>query len=80
MIDLPNAAHAPMIASNREAWRKSGRLSIRVSAATRRFLCRGCYFILEEAPGATLADIPADWKCPDCGTDKGNLRLYRAAG
>ena len=48
-------------------------------AASRRFICRGCYFIYEDAPGKTdFADAPADWKCPDCGTDKGNFRPYRA--
>ncbi len=44
-----------------------------------RFICRGCYFIYDEnkghapdgiAPGTPFADIPAQWHCPDCGTDK----------
>ncbi len=52
-----------------------------------RFICRGCYFIYEEgkglpaqgiAPGTALADIPASWKCPDCGTDKVNFKPYVA--
>ena len=54
----------------------------------RRFICRGCYFIYEEAqglprqdvaPGTPFADIPTSWRCPDCGTDKGNFRPYVAA-
>lgn len=52
-----------------------------------RFICRGCYFIYEELrglsaqsipPGAAFADLPAAWKCPDCGTDKSNFRVYGA--
>jgi GntR family transcriptional regulator / MocR family aminotransferase len=48
-------------------------------------MCRGCYFIYEEAnglpqqsirPGTAFADIPANWRCPDCGTDKTTFRPY----
>ena len=51
----------------------------------RRFICRGCYFIYEEAsglpqqsipPGTPFADIAATWRCPDCGTDKTTFRPY----
>jgi GntR family transcriptional regulator/MocR family aminotransferase len=51
----------------------------------RRFMCRGCYFIYEEAeglpaqsipPGTMFADIPSGWRCPDCGTEKGTFRPY----
>jgi GntR family transcriptional regulator/MocR family aminotransferase len=51
----------------------------------RRFICRGCYFIYEEAnglpqqsirPGTAFADIPANWRCPDCGTEKTTFRPY----
>ncbi len=51
----------------------------------RRFICRGCYYIYEEAsgipaagviPGTQFGEIPDAWKCPDCGTDKGNFRPY----
>jgi GntR family transcriptional regulator / MocR family aminotransferase len=50
-----------------------------------RFICRGCYFIYEEAQGlrrlniqagTSFADIPADWLCPDCGTQKENFRPH----
>ena len=53
--------------------------------AQRRFICRGCYFIYEEAnglpqqsikPGTQFADIPTTWRCPDCGTDKSTFRPY----
>jgi len=55
------------------------------SAAQRRFICRGCYFIYEEAtglpqqsisPGTPFARIPTTWRCPDCGTDKATFRPY----
>ncbi|MGB7102323.1 MAG: rubredoxin, partial [Xanthobacteraceae bacterium] len=56
-----------------------------MNGAQRRFMCRGCYFIYEEAaglpqqsirPGTAFADIPANWRCPDCGTDKTTFRPY----
>jgi GntR family transcriptional regulator / MocR family aminotransferase len=56
-----------------------------ISTARRRFICRGCYFIYEEAsglpaqsirPGTPFADIPANWRCPDCGTEKTTFRPY----
>ena len=56
-------------------------------ATQQRFICRGCYFIYEPArglpaqsvaPRTAFADIPANWKCPDCGTDKSNFRIYAA--
>jgi len=60
------------------------------SAAFRRsgpqlFMCGGCYFIYEPpaglpgqsiAPGTPFAAIPANWRCPDCGTDKSTFRPY----
>ena len=53
----------------------------------RRFMCRGCYFIYEEArglpqqsilPGTPFSDIPSSWRCPDCGTEKTTFRPYVA--
>ena len=55
------------------------------TAPQRRFICRGCYFVYEEAnglpqhsirPGTPFADIPANWRCPDCGTEKTTFRPY----
>jgi GntR family transcriptional regulator / MocR family aminotransferase len=49
------------------------------------FICRGCYFIYDPsmglpeqsiAPGTPFADIPSNWRCPDCGTDKTTFRPY----
>jgi GntR family transcriptional regulator/MocR family aminotransferase len=50
-----------------------------------RFICRGCYYIYDEAagvpgsiaPGTPMADLPAAWRCPDCGTDAGKFQPYR---
>jgi GntR family transcriptional regulator / MocR family aminotransferase len=56
-----------------------------MNGAQRRFICRGCYFVYEEAnglpqqsirPGTVFADIPANWRCPDCGTEKTTFRPY----
>ena len=56
-----------------------------LNGAQRRFICRGCYFVYEEAsglpqqsirPGTPFADIPANWRCPDCGTEKTTFRPY----
>jgi len=55
----------------------------------RRFICRGCYFIYEEARGLPQAAIPAgtdfgqlpdSWQCPDCGTEKANFRPHVQSG
>lgn len=54
-------------------------------ADQRRFICRGCYFIYEErgdlapigiAPGTPFSALPAEWRCPDCGTGKETFRPY----
>jgi len=56
-----------------------------VSAAARRFICRGCYFIYDETCGLPQQQVPAgthfaalaaSWRCPDCGTAKANFRPY----
>ncbi len=56
-----------------------------INGAERRFICRGCYFVYEEVnglpqqsirPGTPFADIPANWRCPDCGTEKTTFRPY----
>jgi GntR family transcriptional regulator/MocR family aminotransferase len=54
-------------------------------ASRQTFMCGGCYFIYEPAngspdqliaPGTPFAAIPANWRCPDCGTDKSTFRPY----
>ncbi len=55
------------------------------NAVPTSFMCRGCYFVYDEklgyekdgiAPRTSFATIPADWRCPDCGTDKSKFRVY----
>ena len=50
-----------------------------------RYICRGCYYIYDEAAGAPqngaaprtpFTALPADWRCPDCGTDKSKYIAY----
>jgi len=54
-------------------------------ASRQTFMCGGCYFIYEPsvgapdqlvAPGTPFAAIPANWRCPDCGTEKSTFRPY----
>ena len=53
-----------------------------------RHMCRGCFFIYDDATGspATLiaagtpfADLPAQWRCTDCGAEKSMFVPYAAA-
>jgi GntR family transcriptional regulator/MocR family aminotransferase len=60
--------------------------SFRPPSAPGSFICRGCYYVYEEAKGApglpagtAFATIPAEWRCPDCGTERGNFRPYAVA-
>ena len=55
------------------------------AAEFRGFICRGCYFIYDEAlgspqhaipPGTSFASLPMSWRCPDCGTEKATFRPY----
>ena len=51
-----------------------------LTAARGRFICRGCYYIYDEAQGrpkrAPFHALSSDWRCPDCGTDKTTFRPY----
>jgi GntR family transcriptional regulator/MocR family aminotransferase len=51
-----------------------------LTAASGRFICRGCYYIYNEAQGtphgAPFDALSSDWRCPDCGTDKTTFRPY----
>jgi GntR family transcriptional regulator/MocR family aminotransferase len=53
------------------------------SGQGRRFMCRGCYLVYDEAegsprsgiePGTCFEAIQDAWRCPDCGTDKGAFK------
>ena len=58
-------------------------VSAPAAAPKRRFICRGCYYVYEEAqglpqqgfpPGTSFSALPTTWRCPDCGSDKGTFR------
>lgn len=55
-----------------------------MSKPYRRYLCRVCGFVYDEAegdpdgglpPGTRYEDIPDDWECPDCGVSKADFEL-----
>jgi GntR family transcriptional regulator/MocR family aminotransferase len=58
------------------------------AAGAGRFICRGCYYIYDEAagipgsiaPGTPPGDFPSLYRCPDCGTDVTKLQPYRGMG
>jgi GntR family transcriptional regulator / MocR family aminotransferase len=64
------------------------RLSAIADSGQRHFICRGCYFIYEELadlenleqagiePGTLFPALPAECRCPDCGTEKSTFRPY----
>ncbi|HEY8943447.1 MAG TPA: transporter substrate-binding protein [Polyangiaceae bacterium] len=56
-----------------------------VLATSETFICRGCYYILDlnrgapnVPPGTAFDAIVANFRCPDCGTDRSNFRQYQA--
>ncbi|MDN5939574.1 MAG: rubredoxin [Salinisphaera sp.] len=55
-----------------------------MTADFRRYQCRFCAHIYDEAegdpdsgiaPGTRFADIPDDWYCPECGAGKADYEL-----
>lgn len=47
---------------------------------SRRMICRGCYFIYDEAARPLpFASLPPNWECPDCGTDKSKFVAQQTA-
>ena len=54
-------------------------------AGRQLFICGGCYFIYDPSTGLAdqsipsgtpFAAIPANWRCPDCGTEKTTFRPH----
>ena len=67
--------------SNRESAPRSGKDRGR---RFKRYMCRGCGFLYDEAlglpeagiaPGTRWEDLPGDWRCPDCGTPKSQFEM-----
>ncbi len=54
------------------------------TSETMRYICGGCYYIYDGvgADGNRTSGpeefgaLPADWTCPDCGSDKGKFKPY----
>jgi rubredoxin len=53
-------------------------------AATRKWLCKTCNYVYDEAvgcpddgiaPGTRFEDLDDDWFCPDCGVGKDDFSL-----
>jgi rubredoxin len=53
----------------------------------KKWRCRNCGFIYDEAlglpaegiaPGTRWADVPDEWYCPDCGTEKSDFEMEPA--
>jgi GntR family transcriptional regulator/MocR family aminotransferase len=79
-----DAAHVPQTDAPRERFAPPRARS----GNARKFICRGCYYIYEEArglpdqaiaAGRAFADLSPVWKCPDCGADKALFRPYVAS-
>lgn len=75
-IDVPSLAGAGTGPRSQMHMRQAGR---------QLFICGGCYFIYDQtagladhgiSPGTPFAAIPADWRCPDCGTEKTTFRPH----
>jgi GntR family transcriptional regulator / MocR family aminotransferase len=79
-VDCPNNAVPGETVTPRAATHVGGH---------RSYICRGCYFIYDEAqgtsqqpnsPGTPFAALPDTWRCPDCGTDKSTFRPHPRHG
>ncbi|MBA4286577.1 MAG: rubredoxin [Xanthomonadaceae bacterium] len=58
-----------------------------MSTSARRYRCRYCSHVYDEAlgdsdsgiaPGTRFEDIPDDWMCPECGAGKGDYDLIES--
>lgn len=81
------AAGDPVIAPVSPAATSTPR-TLHAAQAGPLLMCGGCYFIYVQdrglpdmgiAPGTDFDLIAADWRCPDCGTDKTAFRMVAAA-
>lgn len=53
----------------------------------KRWMCKTCGFVYDEAegrpkdgiaPGTRWEDVPESWACPDCGTPKSDFVMEEA--
>ena len=58
-------------------------LIIKGDAKMKKYRCLMCTYIYDPAvgdpdskipPGTSFEDLPDDWVCPECGTDKSNFK------
>jgi rubredoxin len=58
--------------------------SVPQGTRTRKWMCANCGYVYEQArgdpsggvaPGTAWEDIPADWRCPDCGAAKSDFEM-----
>lgn len=84
-ISVGDAAGIEPVASHAVAPMPSRSVAADTPARGRRFICRGCYYIFDEAagvpalsipPGTSFPELPSTWRCPDCGTEKAMFRPH----
>jgi rubredoxin len=46
---------------------------------TRKFVCKICDHVYDEAVGPRWEDLPDDWVCPDCGATKADFKVAECA-
>lgn len=60
-----------------------------MTADFKRFQCQSCGFVYDEVdglpdegipPGTRWADVPEDWCCPQCGTEKCDFDMVEQQG
>jgi len=58
--------------------------SVQLVPALKTYMCAICGFVYDEeegdpehglAPGTRWKDVPATWRCPDCGAVKGDFEM-----
>ncbi len=44
-----------------------------------KYICQICGYVYDEAVNGPFTDLPEDWKCPLCGTSKGDFAPEKTA-
>ncbi len=74
----------PVAVQAGEARAHQGESDPGATSETMRYICGGCYYIYDGVVAGgnrtsgpeEFAALPADWTCPDCGSDKGKFKPY----